>query len=226
VLAGVVFRRVLYQMAVPGPPISKSWRLASHGTGAAASTPAPEGTSMSNTGHAAADGLATAWTPDLPDARDHLFSAPRSRFAGSAAQRRPAQHVPARVQPGADRQLSANAIGPRSSFETTSRAARFHGLTPCSLLQRACHGGIYRDRLRRQIVTGFKSVANLGVCPTGVALRKKKTARPHSDGTSRPGTRPSERPRTPATRRARPPRDHVQPRPAGPGPDEGVLAAG
>jgi len=102
------------------------------------------------------------WTPDLPDARDHLFSLRRSRLAVAAAQRRPGSTCPP-VSTRTDRTVTASATPIGAAFRVRYHQAWAcpisHALTPVHLLQRAGHGGIYRDRLRRAYRDGVKSVA-------------------------------------------------------------------
>ena len=106
------------------------------------------------------------WTPDLPDARDHLFSAPQITLAALP----PSADLRSQCPPVYDQEqigsCTANAIGGAFEFETTKQ-----GLTdfmPSRLFiyynERAMEGNTGIDS-GAQIRDGVKSVATLGVCP-------------------------------------------------------------
>ena len=106
------------------------------------------------------------WTPDLPDARDHLFAAPAIALAALP----PSADLRSQCPPVYDQEqigsCTANAIGAAFEFETTKQ-----GLTdfmPSRLFiyynERAMEGTIGTDS-GAQIRDGVKSVAKLGVCP-------------------------------------------------------------
>ena len=166
------------------------------------------------------------WTPDLPDARDHLFSAPQISLAAlppSADLRSTCPPVYNQEQIGS---CTANAIGAAFEFETTKQG--LPDFMPSRLFiyynERAMEGSVGTDS-GAQIRDGVKSVAKLGVCPETEWPYDGTPA--NSDGTfpaRRPGRREADGHLLQG--RAQPPRDHVQPRPAGPGPDEGVPGGG
>ena len=106
------------------------------------------------------------WTPDLPDARDHLFSAPQISLAAlppSADLRSTCPPVYNQEQIGS---CTANAIGAAFEFETTKQG--LPDFMPSRLFiyynERAMEGSIGTDS-GAQIRDGVKSVAKLGVCP-------------------------------------------------------------
>src|SRR5690348_17962937 len=105
------------------------------------------------------------WTPDLPDARDHLFSAPAIALAALP----PSADLRSQCPPVYDQEqigsCTANAIGGAFEFETTKQ-----GLTdfmPSRLFiyynERKMEGTTGTDS-GAQIRDGMKSVATLGVC--------------------------------------------------------------
>ena len=106
------------------------------------------------------------WMPDLPDARDHLFSAPQIALAAlpsSADLRSGCPPVYNQEQIGS---CTANAIGGAFEFETTKQG--LPDFMPSRLFiyynERAMEGTIGTDS-GAQIRDGVKSVAKLGVCP-------------------------------------------------------------
>ena len=106
------------------------------------------------------------WTPDLPDARDHLFSAPQISLTAlppSADLRSTCPPVYNQEQIGS---CTANAIGAAFEFETTKQG--LPDFMPSRLFiyynERAMEGSIATDS-GAQIRDGVKSVAKLGVCP-------------------------------------------------------------
>jgi C1A family cysteine protease len=106
------------------------------------------------------------WTPDLPDARDHLFSAP----AISLAALPPAVDLRSQCPPVYDQEqigsCTANAIGAAFEFEITKQG--LPDFMPSRLFiyynERAMEGTTGTDS-GAQIRDGVKSVATLGVCP-------------------------------------------------------------
>lgn len=109
------------------------------------------------------------WTPDLPDARDHLFSAPQISLAAlppSADLRSTCPPVYDQEQIGS---CTANAIGAAFEFETTKQG--LPDFMPSRLFiyynERAMEGSIGTDS-GAQIRDGVKSLAKLGVCPETV----------------------------------------------------------
>jgi C1A family cysteine protease len=106
------------------------------------------------------------WTPDLPDARDHLFSAPAIALAALP----PSADLRSQCPPVYDQEqigsCTANAIGAAFEFETTKQG--LPDFMPSRLFiyynERAMEGTIGTDS-GAQIRDGVKSVAKLGVCP-------------------------------------------------------------
>ena len=106
------------------------------------------------------------WTPDLPDARDHLFSAPQPTLAALP----PRADLRSQCPPVYDQEqigsCTANAIGGAFEFETTKQG--LPDFMPSRLFiyynERAMEGSVGTDS-GAQIRDGVKSVAKLGVCP-------------------------------------------------------------
>jgi C1A family cysteine protease len=106
------------------------------------------------------------WTPDLPDARDHLFAAPQPTLAALP----PRADLRSQCPPVYDQEkigsCTANAIGAAFEFETTKQGLA--DFMPSRLFiyynERAMEGNTGIDS-GAQIRDGVKSVATLGVCP-------------------------------------------------------------
>ena len=106
------------------------------------------------------------WTPDLPDARDHLFAAPRPTLEALP----PSADLRGQCPPVYDQEqigsCTANAIGGAFEFETTKQG--LPDFMPSRLFiyynERAMEGTTGTDS-GAQIRDGMKSVATLGVCP-------------------------------------------------------------
>jgi C1A family cysteine protease len=106
------------------------------------------------------------WTPDLPDARDHLFAAPRPTLEALP----PSADLRGQCPPVYDQEqigsCTANAIGGAFEFETMKQG--LPDFMPSRLFiyynERAMEGNTGIDS-GAQIRDGVKSVATLGVCP-------------------------------------------------------------
>jgi C1A family cysteine protease len=106
------------------------------------------------------------WTPDLPDARDHLFSAPQISLAALP----PSADLRSQCPPVYNQEhigsCTANAIG--GAFEYEIMKQELADFMPSRLFiyynERAMEGSIGIDS-GAQIRDGVKSVATLGVCP-------------------------------------------------------------
>ena len=106
------------------------------------------------------------WTPDLPDARDHLFAAPRPTLEALP----PSADLRGQCPPVYDQEqigsCTANAIGGAFEFETMKQGLA--DFMPSRLFiyynERAMEGNTGIDS-GAQIRDGVKSVATLGVCP-------------------------------------------------------------
>ena len=106
------------------------------------------------------------WTPDLPDARDHLFAAPRPTLEALP----PSADLRGQCPPVYDQErigsCTANAIGAAFEFETMKQ--NLADFMPSRLFiyynERAMEGNTGIDS-GAQIRDGVKSVATLGVCP-------------------------------------------------------------
>jgi C1A family cysteine protease len=106
------------------------------------------------------------WTPDLPDARDHLYAAPRPTLEALP----PSADLRAQCPPVYDQEqigsCTANAIGGAFEFETMKQGLA--DFMPSRLFiyynERAMEGNTGTDS-GAQIRDGVKSVATLGVCP-------------------------------------------------------------
>jgi C1A family cysteine protease len=106
------------------------------------------------------------WTPDLPDARDHLYAAPRPTLEALP----PSADLRGQCPPVYDQEqigsCTANAIGGAFEFETMKQGLA--DFMPSRLFiyynERAMEGNTGTDS-GAQIRDGVKSVATLGVCP-------------------------------------------------------------
>jgi C1A family cysteine protease len=105
------------------------------------------------------------WTPDLPDARDHLFAAPAIALAALPPSADLRSGCPAVYDQGRIGSCTANAIG--AAFEFDLLKQRLPDFMPSRLFiyynERAMEGHVTIDS-GAQIRDGIKSVAKLGVC--------------------------------------------------------------
>ena len=119
-------------------------------------TPAPEPRKISPYG----------WVPDLPDARDHLFSAPRLAIANPPPKTDLRPGLPAVYDQGQIGSCTANAIAGAVEFDLMKQ--QLSDFMPSRLFiyynERAMEGHVKYDA-GAQIRDGVKSVAKLGVCP-------------------------------------------------------------
>src|SRR5215831_9700412 len=106
------------------------------------------------------------WVPDLPDARDHLYSAPHIALAALP----PSVDLTAACPPVYDQgrigSCTANAIA--AAFEFDLKKQGLTDFMPSRLFiyynERAMEGHVQFDS-GAQIRDGVKSIATLGVCP-------------------------------------------------------------
>src|SRR6266550_1083945 len=105
------------------------------------------------------------WTPDLPDARDHLFSAPQPSLAALPPSADLRGGCPPVYNQGQIGSCTANAIGAAFEFDTTKQGLA--DFMPSRLFiyynERAMEGHTALDS-GAQSRDGVKSVAKLGVC--------------------------------------------------------------
>ena len=149
-------------------------------------TPKPPGTARKTARY--------GWTPDLPDARDHLFSAPQIALAALPPSADLRAGCPPVYNQGQIGSCTANAIGAAFEFDLIKQG--LPDFTPSRLFiyynERAIEGHVAVDS-GAQIRDGVKSVATLGVCA--------ETEWPYDDtpaasdgGPFPPGARDGERP--------------------------------
>ena len=105
------------------------------------------------------------WVPDLPDARDYMFSAPQSVLTTLPKKVNLASKMPAVYDQGQLGSCTANAIG--AAFEFDLAKEGYKDFMPSRLFiyynERAMEGTIDTDS-GAMIRDGMKSVATLGVC--------------------------------------------------------------
>ncbi len=106
------------------------------------------------------------WVPDLPDARDHIYAAPRLGLISPPPRVDLREQMPAVYDQGRIGSCTANAIG--AAFEFDLVRQQLADFTPSRLFI------YYNERVMErhvgfdsgaQIRDGIKSVATLGVCP-------------------------------------------------------------
>ena len=106
------------------------------------------------------------WAPDLPDHRDHLFSAPQPVLAKLPPKKDLRSGCPPVYDQGQLGSCTANAISGAIQFEQKKQKVRI--FAPSRLFiyynERDMEGTVNSDA-GAQIRDGVKSVANLGVCP-------------------------------------------------------------
>ena len=105
------------------------------------------------------------WVPDLPDVRDHLFSAPLARIGPLPTSVDLREQCPAVYNQGRIGSCTANAIGAAFQFDLLKQ--KLPDFAPSRLFiyynERAMEGTLGTDS-GAMIRDGVKSVANLGVC--------------------------------------------------------------
>lgn len=106
------------------------------------------------------------WVPDLPDARDHLYAAPRLSVVNPPPKADLRAGLPPVYDQGQIGSCTANAIAAAVEFELIKQ--QLTEFTPSRLFiyynERAMEGHIAYDS-GAQIRDGVKSVTNQGVCP-------------------------------------------------------------
>ena len=106
------------------------------------------------------------WAPDLPDQRDHLYSAPQPILAKLPPKKDLRSGCPPVYDQGQLGSCTANAISGAIQFEQKKQRVKI--FVPSRLFvyynERVMEGSVNSDA-GAQIRDGIKSVANLGVCP-------------------------------------------------------------
>ena len=106
------------------------------------------------------------WVPDLPDARDHLYSAPISRIGPLPAKVDLRKKCPAIYDQGQLGSCTANAIGAAIQFDRMMQKLK-PDFVPSRLFiyynERVIEGSVPYDN-GAQIRDGIKSVATVGAC--------------------------------------------------------------
>src|SRR5437764_12948692 len=106
------------------------------------------------------------WVPDIPDARDFLFSAPRPVLAQLPAKVDMRSKCPPVYDQGQLGSCTANAIG--AAFEFEQKQQKQTDFMPARLFiyfnERTIEGTVDADS-GAMLRDGVKSVAKLGVCP-------------------------------------------------------------
>ena len=106
------------------------------------------------------------WAPDLPDQRDHLYSAPQPVLAKLPPKKDLRSGCPPVYDQGQLSSCTANAISGSIQFEQKKQGTKV--FAPSRLFiyynERSTEGTVNSDA-GAQIRDGVKSVANLGVCP-------------------------------------------------------------
>ena len=105
------------------------------------------------------------WVPDIPDARDYMYSAPEA-VSSAADEGRSPSAMPARLRPGTARELHRERD--RRGVRVRAAQAGQKDFMPSRLFiyynERVMEGTIDTDS-GAMIRDGMKSVAKLGVCP-------------------------------------------------------------
>jgi C1A family cysteine protease len=106
------------------------------------------------------------WAPDLPDQRDHLYSAPQPVLAKLPTKKDLRSGCPRVYDQGQLGSCTANAIAGAMQFDQKKQRVRV--FMPSRLFiyynERVMEGSVNSDA-GAQIRDGVKSVANIGVCP-------------------------------------------------------------
>ena len=109
------------------------------------------------------------WVPDIPDARDFMFSAPETVLLALPKRVNLTSKMPAVYDQGQLGSCTANAIG--AAFEYEQLQQKQKDFMPSRLFiyynERAIEGTVDSDS-GAMIRDGIKSVAKLGVCPEDV----------------------------------------------------------
>lgn len=149
-------------------------------------TPQPPGTARKTARY--------GWTPDLPDARDHLFSAPQIALAALPPSADLRAGCPPVYNQGQIGSCTANAIGAAFEFDLIKQG--LPAFMPSRLFiyynERAIEGHVAIDS-GAQIRDGVKSVATLGVCAEA-EWPYDDTPATSDGGPFPPGARDGERP--------------------------------
>jgi C1A family cysteine protease len=134
------------------------------------------------------------WVADLPDARDHLFSAPHIALAALPPSVDLSAGLPAAYDQGKIGSCTANAIA--GAFEFAVRKQNLSDFMPSRLFiyynERAMEGNIGTDS-GAQIRDGLTSIAKQGVCPE-TEWSYDDTPADQNTGLFPPGAHESERP--------------------------------
>lgn len=134
------------------------------------------------------------WVPDLPDARDQLYSAPAIALAALPATVDLRDQFPAVYDQGRIGSCTANAIA--AAFEFDLRKQQLNEFMPSRLFiyynERAMEGHTSYDS-GAQIRDGIKVMANLGVCPE-TEWPYDDTPAEYDGGPFPPGSRDAEQP--------------------------------
>jgi C1A family cysteine protease len=127
---------------------------------------------MSSTNGSPVEGLHSrtvkgyGWIPDIPDARDYLYSAPEAMLAALPKQVDLRADCPPVYDQGHLGSCTANAIGAAFEYDLKKQSAQ--DFTPSRLFvyynERAIEGTVDSDS-GAMIRDGIKSIAKLGVCP-------------------------------------------------------------
>lgn len=106
------------------------------------------------------------WVPDLPDARDHIYAAPRLSLVNPPPKVDLRDQMPAVYDQGKIGSCTANSIAAAFEFELLRQ--RLTDFMPSRLFiyynERAMEGHVNYDS-GAQIRDGIKSLATIGVCP-------------------------------------------------------------
>lgn len=134
------------------------------------------------------------WVPDLPDARDHLFSAPHIALAALPPAVDLSSGLPACYDQGQIGSCTANSIA--GAFEFAVRKQNLADFMPSRLFvyynERAIEGSVGTDS-GAQIRDGMKSVAKQGVCPE-TEWPYDDTPADSSSGQFQPGSHDGQKP--------------------------------
>lgn len=134
------------------------------------------------------------WVADLPDARDHLYSAPHIALAALPPSVDLSGGLPDAYDQGQIGSCTANAIA--AAFEFALRKQKLADFMPSRLFiyynERAMEGHVGTDS-GAQIRDGMASIANLGVCPESEWPYEATPADPNT-GQFPPGAPEAEKP--------------------------------
>jgi C1A family cysteine protease len=134
------------------------------------------------------------WVSDLPDARDHLYSAPHIALAALPPSVDLSGGLPPAYDQGQIGSCTANAIA--GAFEFALRKENLTDFMPSRLFiyynERAMEGHVGSDS-GAQIRDGMASIANLGVCPESAWAYDATPADPNT-GQFPPGAKDAQKP--------------------------------